>query len=83
MVNCQSFYCSVAPGFSLLLAEFHRPQRVQLESMAKALPTPGSGPEGTKQRGIPRNQRLSHKIPSLKQEESGAPTEGVFPPSIQ
>lgn len=27
--------------------------------------TPGSGPEGTKQRGIPRNQRLSHKIPYL------------------
>jgi len=59
MVNCQSFYCSVAPGFSLLLAELHRPHRVQLESLAKALPTPGSGSEVTKQRWILRNQRLS------------------------
>uniref|UniRef100_A0A453FW30 Photosystem I assembly protein Ycf4 n=1 Tax=Aegilops tauschii subsp. strangulata TaxID=200361 RepID=A0A453FW30_AEGTS len=48
--HCQSFCCSVAPGFSLLLAELHRPHRVQLESLAKALPTPGSGSEVTKQR---------------------------------
>jgi hypothetical protein len=38
MVNCQSFYGSLAPGFSLLLAECHRPQRLQLESLARALP---------------------------------------------
>ena len=63
MVYCQSFCCSVAPGFSLLLAELHRPHHVQLESLAKALPTPGSGSEVTKQRWILRNQRLSHKIP--------------------